>query len=111
MATVMELLPGDEVSVVAPEGAKTAVFVAETAHPLWPSLRLVVWRLDSGEWSHDALSALQEVGTVRPSSSAERVERLRAALLGRDVIPGRDFKTRPGISSTGRTDGHTGEGR
>jgi hypothetical protein len=84
--TVMELRPGDEVSLVAPEGVRTAVFVAETAHPLWPSLRLVIWWLDTGEWSHDALSAMQDVGPVQPSTDDERVERLKAALLGPGAI-------------------------
>lgn len=77
MAAVMDLLPGDEVTLAG----QKAVFVAETGHPLYFGLRLVVWRLDSGEWSHDALSPRQDVGAVTPSSADERTARLRAALF------------------------------
>lgn len=86
MAAVMELRPGDEVTLPAPEGPCTGVFVAEAAHPLYFGLRLVVWRLDSGEWSHDALSPRQDVGAVTPSSADERAARLRAVLLGPGAI-------------------------
>jgi hypothetical protein len=86
MARIMDLLPGDKVTLPAPEGLRSAVFVAQTQHPLWQRLRLVVWRLDSGEWSHDALDAAQVVGEVHPSTRAERIDRLRAALLGPGAI-------------------------
>jgi hypothetical protein len=75
---VNELLPGDEVT----QAGMTAVFITETSHPLYTSLRLVIWRLADGSWSHDALDARQEVGEVTPSSHTERVHRLRVALTG-----------------------------
>lgn len=86
-ATVMDLQPGDLVTLPGPHGLISSTFVAQTAHPIWPHLRLVVWRTDPelrlpGDWSHDALDPRQVVGTVTPSTSAERAERLRAALLG-----------------------------
>jgi hypothetical protein len=43
MAIVAALLPGDEVSTA---DGRTAVFVVETGHPLWPTQRLVIWRLE-----------------------------------------------------------------
>lgn len=86
MTAVRELRPGDKVTLPAPEGPCSAVFVAETAHPLYFGLRLVIWRLDSGEWSHDALSPRQDVGAATPSSADERAGRLRAALLGPETI-------------------------
>jgi hypothetical protein len=40
------------------------------------------WRLGNCEWSFDALSRRQEVGDRTPGTSAERMKRLRDALLG-----------------------------
>lgn len=87
--TVLELQPGDLVTLPSPNGYVSSTFVAQTAHPIWPHLRLVIWRTDPklglpGDWSHDALDPHQVVGTVTPATSAERAERLRAALLGGD---------------------------
>lgn len=80
---VESLRPGDLVN----QGHIKATFVAQTEHPLWPHLRLVIWRVPEslglpGNWSHDALDARQVVGTVVPTQPHERVKRLRAALLG-----------------------------
>jgi len=75
---VAELVPG---MVVA-----GATYVAQAEHPLFPGLRLVVWRLPTGKWSHDALDARQEVGNPDPSDAAACVRNLRAALLGGDAI-------------------------
>jgi hypothetical protein len=78
---VADLMPGNIVSI---EGIGSATFVAHTEHPLWPHLRLVIWKLDDGTWSHDALDARQEVGTVNPwDEPTERIDNLRRALLGR----------------------------
>lgn len=78
MARVSDLTPGDEVMLLG----RSAVFVAQTEHPIWPGLRLVVWKLDDGSWSHDALDARQEVGDTRPSTADDRMTKLRYALLG-----------------------------
>ncbi len=78
MTYVHELRPGDLVDLTL----RSATFVAQTAHPLYPGLQLVVWRLDDGSWSHDALSPQQYVGEARATTLAEAHERLRAALLG-----------------------------
>jgi hypothetical protein len=75
-ATVNSLQPGDVVQI----GPERALFVAETEHPIWQQLRLVVWRLTDGSWSHDALDARQVVGQVERSSRNTRDQRLRAAL-------------------------------
>lgn len=78
---VCDLKPGDEVS----NAGMSAVFVAATQHPIWPSLQLVVWRMPDGNgWSHDALNTQQEIGTVTPSTPEERMVRLRKALLEGD---------------------------
>jgi hypothetical protein len=81
---VIDLLPGDHVTM--PGARKPATFVASTAHPLWPHLQLVVWRLpaghSAGDWSHDALDLRQVAGTRVPSTHGERQSRLRDALMG-----------------------------
>lgn len=81
--TVMDLQPGDLVN----HGPHSATFVAQTRHPIWPHLQLVIWRVPEslglpGNWSHDALDPRQVVGTAKLSTPAERAERLREALLG-----------------------------
>lgn len=78
MTNVEELVPGMKVNLAGDQ----ATFVARTTHPLWPSLQLVVWRMRDGGWSHDALDARQDVGTVVPSTAYERDMNLREALLG-----------------------------
>lgn len=78
---VWDLMPGDLVSIATGE---SAVFIQNAPHPIWPHLCLVVWKLDSGAWSHDALDARQVVGFVRAEERelAPRLTRLREALLG-----------------------------
>lgn len=75
---VIDLLPGDVVELAG----KSAVFVARTTHPIWPTLELVIWRLERNTWSHDALSPLQVVGDCVAADPETRQARLRAALLG-----------------------------
>ena len=83
MATVAELIPGDLVT----QAGMSGVFISRSAHPIWPYLMLVTWRLHD-RWSLDALDPMQEVGEVVPSAIAERQARLRAALLAREVPDG-----------------------
>lgn len=78
MTAVFELLPGDEVEL----GGQRAVFIAAVPHPCWPRLRLVIWRLDDGSWSLDALAARQDVGEAAASSAAGRRARVQAAFSG-----------------------------
>lgn len=83
MNKVHELTPGDLVKNDAPPGLPDhAVFIAETMHPIWPHLRLVIWKLSNGTWSFDALNRLQDIGQIEPSDAAARIDRLRLALLG-----------------------------
>jgi hypothetical protein len=77
-ARLLDLIPGDEVTLAG----RSAVFIARTDHPLYSILDLVIWRLDDGSWSHDALDPRQEVGEVTPSDLATRIGRLRSALGG-----------------------------
>lgn len=78
MSTVAELLPGDLVS----NGGMSAVYITRTTHPIWPHLELVIWRMEDGSWSHDALLARQDVGAVTDATTPERRVRLHRALVG-----------------------------
>jgi hypothetical protein len=78
-AVVERLIPGDVVRLL---GSNTlAIYVAQCEHPIWPNLRLVIWKLDDGSWSHDALDAKQNVGRCMVSPP-DRMGILRKALLG-----------------------------
>ncbi|HEX6869935.1 MAG TPA: hypothetical protein VF163_02455 [Micromonosporaceae bacterium] len=80
MTTVTDLVPGDLTA--------GSVFVAQCPHPIWPHLRLVIWQLADGSWSLDALDPRQDVGRVELSTPEQRMDRLRAALLGQVPAPG-----------------------
>jgi hypothetical protein len=77
---VRDLVPGDVVWREEMPGVE-AIFVARTDHPLFRSLQLVVWRMNDGTWSHDALDVDQEVGSVTLTTPEERLASLRRALL------------------------------
>lgn len=77
---VEDLIPGQ---IVTAFGDVSATYVAQAEHPIWPTHRLVIWRMADGSWYHDALSAGQVVGDAAPSSADERLRNLRTALLGR----------------------------
>jgi hypothetical protein len=78
-ARVMDLRPGDLVT----KWMRSACYIQSCAHPLFDHpMQLVIWRLDDGSWSHDALLPEQVVGQVHVSTLQERQQRLRAALLG-----------------------------
>lgn len=84
---VLELTPGDQ--IIVPFGEATATFVQQAEHPIWPHLRLVIWRMSDGSWSHDALDARQDVGDpvhLFPSPGT-REKNLRTALLNEGVKP------------------------
>lgn len=76
---VADLTPGDLIG----NAGQAALYVTQSQHPIWPSLRLVIWRLSDGTWSFDALSADQEVGErlSRNEPPGRRELRLRDALL------------------------------
>lgn len=78
---VAQLTPGDLIGSAA---GRTALYITQSEHPIWPSLRLVIWRLSDGTWSFDALSSQQEVGVQlsRNEPPGRRELRLRDALLG-----------------------------
>lgn len=77
---VCDLLPGDVVWHEAIPGVE-AIFVQRAEHPLYPGLQLVVWRMNDGTWSHDALADAQDVGNVTLATPEERTANLRRALL------------------------------
>jgi hypothetical protein len=75
---VCDLKPGDVVE--QPFGSAT--FIAHAAHPLYMALRLVVWQLDNGTYSFDALELGQEVGKRKEMGFRERLLNLHQALKG-----------------------------
>jgi hypothetical protein len=79
-ATVETLRPGQVVSI--PELGLSATFVQQAPHPIWPNLRLVIWKMADGSWSHDALDPRQDVGEIEPATPEALLANLRAALLG-----------------------------
>jgi hypothetical protein len=76
LVTVNKLRPGDLVTM----GYRSAVFIARDDHPGYPGFQLVIWRLDDGTISADALLAHQEVGKVDECTSEVRIERLLGAI-------------------------------
>lgn len=89
MTTVRELVPGDLVILPAASPAlpDRAVYIAQTAHPLYRGLQLVIWRMPDGGLSLDALSPAQYVGEAQTGplgvpGDGEREQRLRQALHG-----------------------------
>jgi hypothetical protein len=87
VATVAELAPGDLVVNPGINGPGRGVFIARMVHPDYPTLMLVVWRLDDASypWSFDALDPRQEIGELVPSTIRDRADRLLAALLGKEA--------------------------
>jgi hypothetical protein len=75
MARVLDLLPGE----IVHQGEEYATFIAAMKHPVYQGLRLVIWKLQDGTWSLDALSIYQVVGTVEPSSIVDRWDRIQRA--------------------------------
>lgn len=79
-STVFDLKPGAR--VLMPDG-RAATFVQHAPHPLTPNLRLVIWKMPDGSWSHDALDLFQHVGEALAATDDERRQALREALLHR----------------------------
>lgn len=88
MTTVMSLIPGMQFDVPTLPGTPggLSTYVAQTQHPIYTGLRLVIWRMPEGhmvgDWSHDALDPRQDVGEPIPSDAATREQVLRDALIG-----------------------------
>jgi hypothetical protein len=61
----------------------SGTFIASCDHPLFDGFTLVIWKMEDGTWSHDALLATQEVGEVVPGE--DRVANLQQAFLRRVV--------------------------
>jgi hypothetical protein len=76
MARVADLLPGDLVT----QGEHSAVHIAHQTHPYWTNLQLVIWRLDDGTISLDALDIRQDVGEITPADWPARQARLLHAI-------------------------------
>jgi hypothetical protein len=79
----MELLAGHLVT----SGGMSAVFVGSFPHPVWDNLDLVVWVMEDGSVSLDALRRDQDVGEARPDTPAQRAVRVRQAVV--DGVGGR----------------------
>jgi len=80
---VCDLIGGDVVAVAH----RSATFIGRSDHPRYRGLALVVWRLDDGSASLDALDYQQEVGEVI-SQPDGRLERLERALSGQEAEHG-----------------------
>jgi hypothetical protein len=65
MMRVTDLKPGQYIE----NGGMAATFVTFTNHPLDRGMALVIWQLDSGEWSFDSLHPLQDVGGADPQKN------------------------------------------
>lgn len=76
--TVRDLKGGDVVEL----GDRSATFIGRSDHPKFIGLALVIWKLDDGSFSFDALAYRQEVGEVI-SSSVDWKLRLKNALMHR----------------------------
>jgi hypothetical protein len=83
MLRVIDLQPGDKIVGKGVDGDRTATFLVQQKHPLYPGLQLVVWWLhEEGSWSFDALSPIQVVGQNDPEciTFQTRQANLRAIL-------------------------------
>ncbi len=82
---LMALLPGDKVEL--PGTSRWAIYVGRVIpHPIYPTLALVIWRLDDGTWSHDALDPQQDVGNVTTRSNDKRQANLRWAFFNQKEV-------------------------
>jgi hypothetical protein len=80
MATVEQLIPGDQVM----HGSMIAVYICRMKHPVYRGLDQVIWYLPAeSSYSFDALHFMQEVGDVIPSTQQDRVDRLQTFLRPR----------------------------
>lgn len=79
---VQDLVPGDRVRMKG--GNSTAIFVARTRHPLYNTLQLVIWWLETDQrWSFDALDLRQHLPMTTLGSIHDRHDNLRKVLLGK----------------------------
>jgi len=72
---VYDLIGGDVVEL----GDHSATFIGRSNHPKYEGLALVIWKLDDGTFSFDALSYWQEVGKLISDSAGWNM-RLKYAL-------------------------------
>lgn len=83
---VDDLRPGDVFDTAMPDEPR-ACFVAQVDHPAFLGLRLVIWRISGGRWSHDALAPRQDLGAPVERGGDTRC---RAAVLGQGEWGGRE---------------------
>lgn len=55
---VQDLQPGDVIEIVG----EKAVYITRSSHPVYRGLDLVIWKLEDGTYSFDALHCKQEIG-------------------------------------------------
>lgn len=77
---IRDLTPGAIIHQPGPSGLR-ATFVAAIEHPLFDGLAMVIWKMEDGEWMHDALSWAQDIGEPEPQSIEVYKYNLRCALL------------------------------
>lgn len=77
---VIDLIPGT-VMEDPRDPAVTVTYIAQTVHPLYRGLQLVIWRMPDGSISLDALNPAQVlVGRVRAQTAADITASLRKAI-------------------------------
>jgi hypothetical protein len=84
-----ELTPGNMVEI--PSLGRSVFVGMISPHPLYPDLALVIWRMDNGTWSLDALLPgleLPDATEVTGRTPTQRDANLRAALLNGRVLDG-----------------------
>jgi hypothetical protein len=84
---VSELTPGDLICPEVGGSPSWAVFITSCHHPLWPGLRLVIWRMPDGSYSFDALMPGQEVGVLQAQGKEQKERSVRWALGLQSGVP------------------------
>lgn len=84
---VQDLRVGDRfevggIPILGQDNVTHLTFIAQTEHPTYHGLQLVIWRFSNGKHSFDALSPLQDVGEPIPSDGTQRLKWLMDDLQG-----------------------------
>lgn len=82
---VDQLTPGMAFATKNVDGKNIhSVFVGRLDHPLYPTMRMIIWRHDDTKqpWSHAAADPHQDVGTPIDQPPVDRRRNLTWAILG-----------------------------
>lgn len=90
-----DLVPGMVITDV--NGEKHTFVALVPSHPLYPQLRMVIWRQDNGEWFHDALSGMMDVsimGDIELADPSILQANLKRSLLDPSQLDARSRRLR-----------------